>query len=128
MARILLILPALIIGFILWSVTLLLSGGVAPLGKTGPMELLIFGAPIAGTIVPLGLQHIEKGAVATAAWMFALAPLAGALNFLLAVFVIGALWSSLSGASDTSFNIVIGLLNCLWFLPLVGMARSANKR
>ena len=37
---------ALVLGFMCWAIVLALSGGVAPLGKVGAYEALMFFAPI----------------------------------------------------------------------------------
>ena len=49
-------LVAFAVGFVLWGVALALSGGVAPLGKTGNSEVVVFFIPVVAFAFPIATQ------------------------------------------------------------------------
>jgi hypothetical protein len=83
--RILGYLLALLVGFALWGISLALGGGVAPLGKTGPTEGVLFFIPIVAFAVPLAVVAFVRGYALAGSWVIAVAPVFGFLNFALAV-------------------------------------------
>lgn len=76
---------ALIVGVVCWALVLVVSGGVAPLGKTGQAEGLVFFTPIALFALPLAILALVRGHALTSSWLLALAPLLGFANFALSV-------------------------------------------
>lgn len=78
-------LGALLVGFVLWGVTLALSGGAYPLGKAGSTEAVLFFTPLVTFAFPLSLMIFERGQVLTGIWILATAPLLGLLNFAIAI-------------------------------------------
>ena len=72
-------------GFVCWAITLALSDGIAPLGRVDAGVGACFFTPIIFFALPLGVLAAVKGRMLTAAWIGALAPLLGALNFGLAM-------------------------------------------
>jgi hypothetical protein len=108
---------AVVVGFVLWGLTLALSGGVAPLGKTGGVEALLFFSPIVIYVVPLVLRMLGRGKTVTALWMAALAPMAGVMNFYL-----GFRWTLIGkrlGWFDASGAAVGLMLALAWGAALV---------
>ena len=81
--RILSLLFALIVSLVSWALVLVLSDGVAPLGKVGHAEGWVFFAPIAIFALPLATLAFVRGHVLAASWLFALAPWLGFANFAL---------------------------------------------
>lgn len=76
---------AFIFGLVCWALVLVFAGGVAPLGKVGQTEGLIFFTPIALFALPLAVLVFVRGHVLASSWLFALAPLLGFANFALSV-------------------------------------------
>jgi hypothetical protein len=79
--RILGFILAIFIGFVSWGLTLALSGGAAPLGRTGPTEGLIFFVPVLLFAGPVAVLAFLRGNSLTGTWLVAVAPILGAANF-----------------------------------------------
>lgn len=82
--RLLGFLLALLVSFVAWGTALALSGGVAPLGKTGAAEGIIFFTPVVVFVAPLALGAVIRGHALAGIWAIAVAPVFGFLNFALA--------------------------------------------
>jgi hypothetical protein len=76
---------ASVAAFAFWGLLLVLSGGVAPLGRAGAGEGATVFAPIVLFVLPLAVLAMANGHVLAGTWSLALAPLLGAANFALAV-------------------------------------------
>lgn len=87
--RIINVLLATVVGFFCWGITIALSGGVAPLGKTGGTEGLLFFLPVLIFALPAATVAMVRGYTGTAMWVGALAPLCGVANFALALALSG---------------------------------------
>lgn len=74
---------AFVVGILCWALVLALSGGVAPLGKVGQAEGLVFFTPIAVFAIPLAALALFRGHALASSWLLALAPLLGFANFAL---------------------------------------------
>jgi hypothetical protein len=73
------------IGFVCWSLAVVLSGGVAPLGKAGTTEGVPFFTPIVLFATPLAVLAFVRGRALTGTWIGALAPILGFTNFALSM-------------------------------------------
>ena len=82
-------LGALLIGFVLWGLSLALSGGAAPLGKTGNNEGIVFFIPIVAFAIPLAAIAFMREHGLTGTWILAIAPALGFLNFAIAASTVG---------------------------------------
>lgn len=117
--RVLSYLLALLVGFALWGISAALGGGVAPLGKTGPAEGVLFFIPIVAFALPLAAIAFVRGHALTGSWVLAVAPVFGLLNFALAVSAKMAPSSSLAlRLSEPSMLLFVWLL-------LLGLALGA---
>ena len=77
------ILLALAVGFVCWTLVAVLSGGVAPLGRVGGEEGLLFFTPVVCYAVPVAVLAFDAGRTGSGMWLLATAPVLGALNFAL---------------------------------------------
>lgn len=68
-------------GLFCWGITLALSSGVAPLGKVGGDEGLMFFMPVLIFAIPLAVFAMLRGRTGTGLWLIALAPVFGFSNF-----------------------------------------------
>jgi hypothetical protein len=76
---------AVIVGLACWGISAALVGGVAPMGKSGGTEGLLFLMPVVIFATPIALLALIRGHLGTALWLGALAPILGFCNFMLAV-------------------------------------------
>ena len=87
--RIINALLAATVAFFCWGITIALSGGVAPLGRTGGTEGLLFFLPVVVFALPAATVAMVRGHTGTAMWIGALAPVSGFANFALALSMSG---------------------------------------
>jgi len=107
---------ALLVGFFIWTFTLFILSS-NPLGKAGSIEYLIFFAPIIGTLAPVGARAIASGSITMAAWLAAVAPLLGIVNFMLTI-ILGIVTSKLEYWLIT---ILVIFMSTIWLIPLIKM-------
>lgn len=120
-------LVAFAVGFVLWGVALALSGGVAPLGKTGNSEVVVFFIPVVAFAFPIAMVAFTREYMLSGTWVLALAPGLGFLNFAYA----SALLPEGPGAWDAPLTGTHLLILAGGWLLLLGLVlasmRSANK-
>lgn len=73
---------SLIIGFFVWSFTLLLSKGAYPFGSIGGFGAFVFFTPIACLILPVAIRSFNDKSPAQGMFLLAIAPIIGVLNFI----------------------------------------------
>jgi hypothetical protein len=120
--RVLGFLGALAVGLVLWGLTLALSDGVAPLGKTGRNEATVFFMPIIVFALPLATIAFTREYVLSATWILAAAPGLGFLNFAFAVWTM----SGEPAARDTALSIPTLLTLVAGWLFFLGLILAAT--
>jgi hypothetical protein len=113
------------VGLLTWGLSYLLSGGIDRLGSFGFADALVFFAPIMGAVLPAAIRFFDSGQKAGAAWMLAVAPLAGALNFLLLITCF-PIAHAIFGRSNASATAAYVVATVVWLLPLYLSARRSK--
>ena len=126
MGQVISIILAAVIGFILWGLVAALSKGAYPFGAAGALESIVFFGPILGLVLPAVLRQAAGEKSTSIAWLLALAPIAGLLNFVL-FFVAYAICTAFIKASDTAMNVATALSAGVWVLPLYLQVRPAKQ-
>jgi len=104
------VLAAAFVGLITWGFSLAVANG-NPIGKTGGLEAGLFLAPILSVMVPLAFKALDKSP-AVAAWIAALAPIAGVAN--MGLFL--ALTVSTPGTTtESTLPAILGIVG--WIIP-----------
>ena len=111
---------ALVLAFVGWGITLSLGyvlGKPNALGKIGAVEIIVFWSPILIVLIPSIVRRLSDGGVIGAIWLFAIAPLVGALNFI-PWFIFEYVTRKIVGQSTFPTAIVSTALAALiWTLP-----------
>ena len=108
---------ALIVGYVCWTLTFALSGGAYPIGSAKATEIVVFFAPILGVVLPSIARNLAADQGLAALWLAALAPLAGAFNFLL-YFLVMSFGRSIWGNNDLVGTLATAFACLIWVVPL----------
>lgn len=106
---------AVLVASFTWGLAIHLSRGIGPFPASGGDSNLVFLAPIAGLVGPFVASSVGRGAVATALWCIAAAPILGAAAWLLFVLMIqDKVWLNVGGTDAAPAAWAI-----LWLTPWV---------
>lgn len=116
---------AIVVGAVTWSLSLLLlSSGVGSVDGRLTPTVLVFLAPIVAAIFPTIMKLLFRSSNSAAIWLFALAPVFGAVNVELDIFVV----DSLANGDRDSIETIQWLFVFVWLLPLLLAFRGALKK
>ena len=117
---------AALVGLVCWALTLTLSDGVAPLGNVGSAEAITFFTPIVLFALPLAALAIARGHSLTGLWIGATAPVLGAVNFAMNLWLI-VRSPSTSGPADEKLS-TFAIAWCVLLLLVLAVAALGRPR
>lgn len=116
---------SLILGFIIWSIVILLSKGAYPFGSSGFLEGIVFFSPIVITVAPAALKTMEEGSVATGIFVLAISPIFGLFNFI-PFFLLVHFGEVIYGKNGYTAFYFAGILTTLpWLILLIFKLRKS---
>lgn len=116
---------AIVVGAVTWSLSLLLlSSGVGGIDGRAAPSVLVFLAPIVAVILPTIMKLLFRSSSSAAIWLFALAPLLGAVNVELDIFFV----DRLANGDRDSIETIQWVFVFVWLLPLLLALNIALKK